>query len=52
MEESPSGRWRTLGKRVCPQGYRGFESHLLRTSTDSVQAEIDEMKKDSNAGLS
>jgi hypothetical protein len=26
----PSGRWRTLGKRVYGQPYRGFESHSLR----------------------
>ena len=30
MEECPSGRRSTLGKRVCVNAYRGFESHLLR----------------------
>ena len=29
-ERWPSGRRRTLGKRVYPRGYRGFESHSLR----------------------
>ena len=30
VERSHSGLVRTLGKRVCPQGYRGFESLPLR----------------------
>ena len=30
MERWPSGLRRTLGKRVYPHRYRGFESHSLR----------------------
>jgi hypothetical protein len=30
MEGSHSGRVRTLGKRICPKGYQGFESPSLR----------------------
>lgn len=30
QEEWQSGRMRILGKDVCGQPYRGFESHLLR----------------------
>lgn len=30
LEECPSGRWSTLGKRVNVKAFRGFESHLLR----------------------
>ena len=30
LEECPSGRWSTLGKRVNTKVFRGFESHLLR----------------------
>ena len=29
-ESCQSGRLGTTGNRVCPQGYRGFESHTLR----------------------
>ncbi len=32
MEGSHSGRVRTLGKRICPKGYRGFESPSLRSN--------------------
>ncbi len=30
LEECPSGRWSTLGKRVNVKTFREFESHLLR----------------------
>ena len=30
MERSHSGLVRLLGKQLCPQGHRGFESHPLR----------------------
>ena len=30
LEGWPSGLRRTLGKRVCVDAYRGFESHPLR----------------------
>ena len=33
LERCPSGRRYTIGSRVCPKGYRGFESLSLRTGT-------------------
>ena len=56
MEGSHSGLVHTLGKRTCPQGYRGFESLPLRQlpfrtlSTSIVlpmdnQSQIDEIKR-------
>ncbi len=38
MEESPSGLWRRLGKAVYPHGYRGFKSHLFRSTRQLLPA--------------
>ena len=35
MEGSPSGLWRRLGKAVCGQLHRGFESLSLRQEYNS-----------------
>ena len=44
LEECPSGRWSTLGKRVNVKTFRGFESHLLRIFF-AVQKKFEEVSQ-------